>query len=68
MRSETPRPGRSPTRLDCSEGWLGSRRAGTVTLDRKRHGTTALFAGPNTLDGTMITMCAQQQHRREEWL
>ncbi|MDN8618119.1 IS630 family transposase [Variovorax ginsengisoli] len=42
-------------------------RAGTVTHDYKRHGTTTLFAALNTLDGTVISMC-QQQHRHEEWL
>jgi transposase len=42
-------------------------RAGTVTHDYKRHGTTTLFAALNTLDGTVISMC-QQRHRHEEWL
>jgi len=42
-------------------------RAGTVTHDYKRHGTTTLFAALNTLDGTVISMC-QPQHRHEEWL
>src|SRR5881227_4163478 len=42
-------------------------RAGTVTHDYKRHGTTTLFAALNTLDGTVITMC-QPQHRHAEWL
>jgi transposase len=42
-------------------------RAGTVTHDYKRHGTTTLFAALNTLDGTVISMC-QTQHRHEEWL
>jgi transposase len=42
-------------------------RAGTVTHDYKRHGTTTLFAALNTLDGTVISMC-QQQHRHAEWL
>ena len=42
-------------------------RAGTVTHDYKRHGTTTLFAALNTLDGTVISMC-QQQHRHVEWL
>lgn len=42
-------------------------RAGTVTHDYKRHGTTTLFAALNTLDGTVISMC-QPQHRHGEWL
>jgi transposase len=42
-------------------------RAGTVTHDYKRHGTTTLFAALNTLDGTVISMC-QPQHRHEQWL
>jgi transposase len=42
-------------------------RAGTVTHDFKRHGTTTLFAALNTLDGTVISMC-QPRHRHTEWL
>src|SRR5437763_5229581 len=42
-------------------------RAGTVTHDYKRNGTTTLFAALNTLDGTVISMC-QPQHRHAEWL
>ncbi|QQN75546.1 IS630 family transposase [Croceicoccus sp. YJ47] len=42
-------------------------RAGTVTHDYKRNGTTTLFAALNTLDGTVISMC-QDRHRHEEWL
>ena len=42
-------------------------RAGTVTHDYKRHGTTTLFAALNTLDGTVISMC-EPRHRHEEWL
>ena len=42
-------------------------RAGTVTHDYKRHGTTTLFAALNTLDGTVISMC-EEKHRHEEWL
>ena len=37
-------------------------RAGTVTHDYKRHGTTTLFAALNTLDGSVISMC-QPRHR-----
>jgi hypothetical protein len=42
-------------------------RAGTMTHDYKRNGTTTLFAALNTLDGTVISMC-QELHRHEEWL
>jgi transposase len=42
-------------------------RAGTVTHDYQRHGTTTLFAALNTLDGTVISMC-QDRHRHQEWL
>ena len=42
-------------------------RAGTVTHDYKRHGTTTLFAALNTLDGSVISMC-QPRHRHGEWL
>lgn len=43
------------------------RRAGTVTHDYKRHGTTTLLAALNTLDGRVISMC-QLRHRHGEWL
>ena len=42
-------------------------RAGTVTHDYKRHGTTTLFAALNTLNGRVISMC-QPRHRHGEWL
>ena len=42
-------------------------RAGTMTHDYKRHGTTTLFAALNTLDGQVISLC-QQRHRHQEWL
>ena len=42
-------------------------RAGTLTHDYKRHGTTTLFAALNTLDGSVISMC-QPRHRHGEWL
>ena len=42
-------------------------RAGTMTHDYKRHGTTTLFAALNTLDGTVISMC-EPRHSHEEWL
>jgi transposase len=42
-------------------------RAGTMTHDYKRNGTTTLFAALNVLDGTVVSMC-QPQHRHEQWL
>lgn len=42
-------------------------RAGTMSHDYKRHGTTTLFAALNTLDGKVISLC-QQRHRHQEWL
>ena len=35
--------------------------------DYKRHGTTALFAALNVLDGTVIARC-MQRHRHEEFI
>src|SRR5450432_3754854 len=42
-------------------------RAGTMTHDYKRHGTTTLFAALNVLDGSVIGRC-MQQHRHEEFI
>jgi transposase len=42
-------------------------RAATMTHDYKRHGTTTLFAAMSTLDGSIISRCAQR-HRHTEWL
>jgi transposase len=42
-------------------------RAQTLTHDYKRHGTTTLFAAMSTLDGSVISRCAQH-HRHTEWL
>jgi hypothetical protein len=42
-------------------------RAATLTHDYKRHGTTTLFAALSTLDGSVISRCAQR-HRHTEWL
>jgi transposase len=42
-------------------------RAGTMTHDYVRHGTTTLFAALNVADGTLIGQC-QQRHRHQEWL
>ena len=42
-------------------------RAGTLTHDYKRHGTTTLFAALNTLDGTVVAT-QMQRHRHREWI
>jgi transposase len=42
-------------------------RAGTMTHDYKRHGTTTLFAALNVLDGSVIGRC-MQRHRHQEFL
>ena len=42
-------------------------RAGTMTSDYKRHGTTTLFAALNALDGSVIGSC-MDKHRHEEFL
>jgi transposase len=42
-------------------------RAGTMTHDYKRHGTTTLFAALNLADGTVIARC-EARHRHQEWL
>ena len=39
-------------------------RAGTMTHDYKRHGTTTLFAALNVLDGTVIGRCMQRHRHR----
>jgi len=35
-------------------------RAGTMTHDYKRHGTTTLFTALNILDGTVLGRCMQR--------
>src|ERR1700730_1264502 len=42
-------------------------RAGTMTHDYKRHGTTTLFAAFNVLDGTVIGR-NMQRHRHQEFV
>src|SRR5437868_6658741 len=42
-------------------------RAGTMTHDFKRNGTTTLFAALNTLDGSVIGECLPR-HRHQEFL
>ena len=42
-------------------------RAGTMTHDYKRHGTTTLFAALNVTTGEVIGQC-MKRHRHQEWL
>jgi transposase len=42
-------------------------RAGTMTHEYKRHGTTSLFAALNMLDGRVIGQC-HARHRHQEFL
>ena len=42
-------------------------RAGTMTHDYKRHGTTTLFAALNVVDGTVIGR-NMQRHRHQEFI
>jgi transposase len=42
-------------------------RAGTMTHDDKRQGTTTLFAALNTLDGTVVAT-QMKRHRHQEWI
>jgi transposase len=42
-------------------------RAGTMTHDYKRHGTTTLFAAFDVLEGKVIGRC-MQRHRHEEFI
>jgi transposase len=42
-------------------------RAGTMTHDYKRHGTTCLFAAMNVLDGTVMGR-NMQRHRHQEFI
>jgi len=42
-------------------------RAGTMTHDYKRHGTTTLFAALDVLDGSVIGRC-MQRHRHQEFV
>ena len=42
-------------------------RAGTMTHDYKRNGTTTLFAALNVLDGRVIGQC-MKRHRHQEYL
>ena len=42
-------------------------RAGTMTHDYKRHGTTTLFAALDVLEGKVIGRC-MQRHRHQEFI
>lgn len=42
-------------------------RAGTMTHDYKRHGTTTLFAALNTLTGEVLSQC-RPRHTHQDWL
>ena len=42
-------------------------RAGTMTHDYRRNGTTTLFAALNLLDGTVVAEC-MKRHRHQEFL
>ena len=42
-------------------------RAGTMTHDYKRHGTTTLFAALNVLDGSVLGRC-MARHRHQEFI
>ncbi len=46
---------------------IKSGKAGTMTHDYKRHGTTTLFAALNVHDGTVIGECLPK-HRNDEFL
>ncbi len=46
---------------------MKSGRAGTMTHDYKRYGTTTLFAALNVLEGTVIGRC-MQRHRHQEFI
>lgn len=55
--------------LDRSQPGLPMKkgRAGTMTHDYKRHGTTTLFAALDVATGRVIGQC-MKRHRHQEWL
>ena len=55
--------------LDRSQPGLPMKtgKAGTMTFDYKRNGTTNLFAAVDVLDGTVIGQC-MQRHRHQEFI
>ena len=73
IRPHTPSSCRSTKRarfrrLTAQPGLpLKKGRAGTMTHDYERHGTTTLFAAMNVLDGTVIGR-NMQRHRHQEFI
>jgi transposase len=61
---EVPSPGAGPHPAVAA---AKKGRAGTMTHDYKRHGTTTLFAALNVLTGSVIGQC-MPRHRHEEFL
>jgi len=61
-KSQIQAPDRTQPGLPMKKG-----RAGTMTHDYKRHGTTTLFAALNVLDGTIIAQ-NMQRHRHQEFI
>ena len=61
-KSQIPALDRTQPGLPLKKG-----RAGTMTHDYKRHGTTTLFAALNVLDGTVIGR-NMQRHRHQEFI
>ena len=63
-RREEPVPSARPhtTRASDEAG-----RAGTMTHDYKRNGTTTLFAAMELAHGRMISKC-MNRHRHQEWI
>ena len=55
--------------LDRTQPGLPLKRgkAGTMTHDYKRHGTTTLFAALDVLEGTVLARC-MQRHRHQEFI
>jgi transposase len=55
--------------LDRTQPGLPMKRgkAGTLTFDYKRNGTTTLFAAVDVLEGTVIGQC-MQRHRHQEFI
>ena len=59
-KSQIQAPDRTQPGLPMKKG-----RAGTMTHDYKRHGTTTLFAAMNVLDGAVIGRNMQRRRRQE---
>src|SRR5260370_1063061 len=67
LRDKTRPPGRKA--LDRTQPGLPMKkgRAGPLTHDYKRHGTTTLSAALNVLEGNVIGRC-MQRHRHQEFI